>query len=187
MKAELSHVAFLVPSVTRSATYLSSKGFACDAVETFESEGTHEVYVGEYQTQSGLLLLVEAVGDGPYKRAMIKRGPSLHHIAIDVLDSKEFIAQLQKVGWQLHPVDYGKTVWLFCKGLPLLEVNEKNALSTKPAKISQIQFPIHLNAMPAFEGLMNSKFSQGDELSLVADGVRLNFAEIACLENSNSD
>lgn len=60
MKQNLSHVALLVSSVDKSAAYLSTQGFKCGETEFFESEGTKEIYVGDYQDQSGLLLLIES-------------------------------------------------------------------------------------------------------------------------------
>jgi catechol 2,3-dioxygenase-like lactoylglutathione lyase family enzyme len=174
----LSHVALLVPSVDKSASYLSSRGLTCGKAEAFEAEGTKEVYVGDYQNQSGLLLLLEPIGDGPYKRAMTKRGPSLHHIAIDVLDMKKFTFQASQSGWQLHPVSNDQTSWFFQKGLPLLEVNEKKTLSTKPLKISELQISLPNKALSVLNEVLGKKISYGDELRLVVDGVTLLFSRI---------
>lgn len=77
-----NHVAILVPSVKKAAIYLGQFGFQIGEEEQFDGEGTREIYV-----ESGLgnsLLLMEPLGHGPYRRAMVKRGPGLHHIAIDV-------------------------------------------------------------------------------------------------------
>ena len=61
MKSILSHIALLVPSVDKSAVYLLDNGIKCGEPEVFESEGTKEIYVGDYQDQTGLLLLLEAI------------------------------------------------------------------------------------------------------------------------------
>lgn len=178
----LSHVALLVPSVDKSASYLTAQGFKCGEAETFESEGSKEVYVGDYQEQSGLLLLVEPNGDGPYQRAMSKRGPSLHHIGIDVLDMKEFLSEATKIGWQLHPISNSKVAWLFFKGMPLLEIHEKKILSNKPAKIYEIQFASQFKDQAILDWVLGKKTSYGDELSFILDGKKLCFSQIACLK-----
>lgn len=179
MQTILSHVALLVSSVDKSALYLSAQGFKCGQAEVFESEGTKEIYVGDYQDQSGLLLLLEPIGEGPYKRAMDKRGPSLHHIAIDVLDLKEFLVEAEKVGWQLHPISDSKTAWLFLKGLPLIEVHQKKVLSHKPFQISELQFPAQSQGKNALEWILSKKISYGSELSFTIDGKKISFAQMA--------
>ncbi len=60
IETSLSHVALLVPSVEDSAKVLESRGIKSEKPEVFESEGTKEVYVGSYDNQSALLLLLEA-------------------------------------------------------------------------------------------------------------------------------
>lgn len=81
IQAQLSHIAFLVESAHDSAKKLEQKGFPVGPAESFEGEGTLEIYVGD-PSHTSLLLLMQAEGDGAYKRALQKRGPGLHHIAI---------------------------------------------------------------------------------------------------------
>lgn len=182
MQTNLSHVALLVSDVDKSASFLSTKGFKCGQAEVFESEGTKEVYVGDYQDQSGLLLLLEPIAEGPYKRAMSKRGPSLHHIAIDVLDMKEFVFEAKKIGWQVHPISDSKISWLFFKGLPLVEVHERKSLSSKPIKISVLEFSSEFKGQSALEWILGKKISYGTELSFIIDGQKISFSQIACLK-----
>lgn len=185
MDSSLSHVALLVPSVERSAKFLNTHGIETGEPETFESEGTKEVYVGSYQTERGLLLLLEAIAEGPYKRAMTKRGPSLHHIAIDVLNIDEYVSKAQKVGWKLHPVSAQtmkyKTAWLFFKGVPtLIEVHQKKELSSKPSKVLKLELPIQKEHMTLFEGIgLGELVSYSKETFLTVDGRKLSFAQIA--------
>lgn len=84
-KTILNHVAILVRSVDSAATFLSSYGFHTGPKETWDGEGTAEIYVG-CEDQTAKLLLMEPVKQGAYTRAMEKRGPGLHHIAIDVMN-----------------------------------------------------------------------------------------------------
>lgn len=177
----LSHIALLVPSVDKSAAYLTALGYVCGPAEEFESDGTKEVYVGDYQNQTGLLLLLQAIGDGPYKRAWQKRGPSLHHIALDVLDLNEFVTGARGAGWQLHPVSQGKTAWLFHSGLPLIEAHERKILSDKPLQITELQFPQQTIHKPALQWILGKHLSFGGNLSLLIDGKALSFSQIACL------
>ena len=184
MNSSFSHVALLLPSVEASAAFLRAQGIETEAPEAFDSEGTKEIYVGSYAKQSGLLLLLEPISPGPYERAMTKRGPSLHHIAIDVHDVEGFSLMAQKQGWKLHAASEKtmayQTVWLFLKGVPtLIEVHQKKELSSKPKKVSKIEIPIQEEQVELFEAIgLGGLISRTAELHLTIDGRRLSFAEI---------
>ncbi len=168
-----------------SAAYLTALGIQCDKPETFDSEGTKEIYVGTYEKQEGLLLLVEAISEGPYNRAMKKRGPSLHHIAIDVLNVDELARDAQNLGWQLHPISETtipkkKTAWLYAKGVPTLIEVHQQTLTPKPSKISRIELPMDPTRLKLFEGigLGNIVTSSNSKLNVTIDGHRISFAEL---------
>jgi 4-hydroxyphenylpyruvate dioxygenase-like putative hemolysin len=188
MNTSLSHITLLVPSVEASAKVLKAQGIETDEPETFETEGSKEIYVGSYGTQKGLLLLVEAISEGPYRRALTKRGPSLHHVAIDVLNVDEFAAKAQSVGWKLHPESANtiahKTVWLYLKGVPtLIEVHQKKELSSRPVKVSHLELPMAKEHLALFEGIgLGDVVSAGKELCLKVDGHKFTFAELAFLK-----
>lgn len=184
MEVSFSHVALLVPSVEASGEYLKSCGFQLGAPEIFEGEGTKELYAGSYATQKGLLLLLEAVVEGPYKRALAKRGPSLHHIALDVLDVEGFIPHAQKSGWKLHPASQGtlsyQTAWLYQQGLPLIEVHQTKKLSAKSAQVTHVGLPVDRKQVELFHALGLKGIVESDnELCLTADGREMTFKQIA--------
>jgi methylmalonyl-CoA/ethylmalonyl-CoA epimerase len=184
MNSCFSHIALLVPSVDKSAQFLNAKGIETNKPEIFESEGTKEIYVGSYDSSSGLLLLLEAISDGPYKKAMAKRGPSLHHIAMDVLDIESFVAHALLVGWKLHPVTQEtikyNTAWLYLKGVPtLIEVHQKKKLSILPNLVSMIDLPIENDQMPLFEQIgLGGVISTGKELCLTVSGQSFKFTSL---------
>jgi 4-hydroxyphenylpyruvate dioxygenase-like putative hemolysin len=188
MESRLSHVALLVPSADTSAKVLNSCGIETGEAEVFDSEGTKEIYIGSYDSQNGLLLLVESISDGPYKRAMTKRGPSLHHLAIDVRNVEQCVSTAQSLGWMLHPVSTQtmthKTAWLYRKGLPtLIEVHQKKELASKLLQVSKIEIPISLQDEILFAGIgLGEIVKRGGELFLTVDGHRLSFAQIAGLK-----
>lgn len=184
MKSSLSHVALLVSSVEASAKYLNFLGIETGEPETFESEGTKEIYVGSYASESGLLLLLEPISEGPYARAMKKRGPGLHHIAIDVLNLTDAVREAQAIGWKLHSASaetmkYG-TAWLYLEGVPtLIEVHQKKELSMKPQKVSKIEFPLSAGHEAFFAGIgLKSVACFGDELRVVVNGREVLFSQI---------
>ena len=119
----LDHVALLTRSVEGTVAKLTQEGtidgHVVGPIETFPAEGTRECYIG---AASGKLLLMEAVGtQGPYARALAKRGPGLHHVAFAVPDLQSALAL---GGWQQHAI-CAKSVprgtgWLFCRGVPTL-------------------------------------------------------------------
>lgn len=188
LRSRFSHIALLVSSVEASARWLKDRGINCGEPESFESEGTKEIYVGSYAEQAGLLLLLEAVSDGPYKRALSKRGPGLHHIAIDVLNIETFLSQAQASGWTLHAesehtMKY-KTAWLFRKGLPtLIEVHQTKELSKKSKKVSKIELSLTKENLSFFKDIgLGELVFEGRELYLTVDNQRMSFAQLACLK-----
>jgi hypothetical protein len=141
-----SHVALLVPSVRKAANSLRRFEFQIGPEELFEAEGTKEIYV-EYGASNSLLLL-EAAGPGAYQRAMEKRGPGLHHLAIDVLNLDQFLASLPDGGWSLHEISAEtmkktRTAWLYYRGFPaLIEVQERAKLNSAPLFVDKVILPV---------------------------------------------
>ena len=184
-----SHIAFLVPSVEESAIYLNSLNIQSNPPEIFKSEGTKEIYFGSYEKKSGLLLLVEAIAEGPYQRALTKRGPSLHHIGLIVQDLKKFVIKAQQAGWKLHPVsqhsiEHSETAWFFLEGVAtLIEVYENNEISTQPVQVTKVELPIKASQIQLFVaiGLGGIVSSSADEIYITVDRKRLSFSQIACL------
>ena len=95
---QLNHIALLVRSARSGAGLLKKYGLVTGPLQTWEGEGTLEVYAGE-ESLSARLLLMEAVKSGAYARALEKRGPGLHHLAVDVPDLGSYIAGLSGSGW----------------------------------------------------------------------------------------
>jgi len=130
----LDHVALLVRSLEQTLERLAETGLAVGEIESFPSEGTREVYLG--QDLPGRLLLLEATGPGPYQRALEKRGPGLHHVAIEVPDLEAFAADPR--GWLLHPhslenQERASTLWFARPGVgTLLEVTRGEAREAAP-------------------------------------------------------
>jgi catechol 2,3-dioxygenase-like lactoylglutathione lyase family enzyme len=191
----LSHVAFLVSSVDQSAEALRSHGFPIGAAERWEGEGTREVYVGG-RDHEGSLLLMEAVREGAYRRAMAKRGPGLHHIAIDVLDLENYLEGLATSGWLLHPkslrsIEVAKTAWLARPGVPtLIEVHGRETIDERPAFITGIGFAGGGDTARLFGALgVERIFTPSDEGSVLHVGeVTLPFSSIvATIESPTAE
>jgi methylmalonyl-CoA/ethylmalonyl-CoA epimerase len=148
MKRTINHIALLVPSAEKAADVARRAGLHVGPTEEFEGEGTREIYVSADDHTSSLLLM-EPIGDGAYSRAMAKRGPGLHHIAIDVLNLDEFIAGLSITGWLLHPkslhtIKKTQTAFLARPGFPMLvEVQERKSIETKPLFIQRMALPLN--------------------------------------------
>lgn len=158
MTPSLNHVALLVRSAKGAAAICSQSGYDLGPVEDFPSEGTREIYVGSPATE-GLLLLMEAIGDGPYRNALKKRGPGLHHIAVHVPSVLDYVTGLASSGWLLHPMSLHmltdrKTVYLARPGLrALIEVKETNeGLASGQSFITEV----HLEGAPDHQRLLDA-------------------------------
>lgn len=129
MRPSLSHVALLVRSAKAAAAVCEAAKWELGPVEDFPSEGTREIYVGP-PGKDALLLLMQAIGPGPYRGALKKRGPGLHHVAVNVASIEDYVASLAGSGWLLHPASLHtlakrKTVYLARPGLgALIEVQQ---------------------------------------------------------------
>ncbi len=145
MTHPIDHVALLVPRIELVLEKLGGLATEAGDIEEFPSEGTRELYVGGEGRQARLLLM-EARGDqGPYARALAKRGPGLHHLALDVLDLDAFLVGLR--GWLVHPAGLpelavSRTVWLARPGIPtLLEIHEAKPGSGEPV-VEGLEVPV---------------------------------------------
>jgi hypothetical protein len=146
MKQETSpsHVAVLVPSVRKAAEYLRQFSFAIGEKEEFEE--TREIYIEGGEKNA--LLPMEAKESGSYQRALKKRGPGLHHLAIDVLDIESFLGSLAGTGWLMHlnsvkALRDFRTVYLARPGFPaLIEVHEKKKLKSGSPFVEGVTLPL---------------------------------------------
>lgn len=139
----LSHVAVLVPSAEGAAAVCKASDWELGPVEDFPSEGTREIYVGPSAKKDGLLLLMEAIGAGPYRNALEKRGPGLHHVAVNVASIDDYVASLAGSGWLLHPASlhtltHRKTVYLARPGLGALIEVQQPGKRGRPRFISEV-------------------------------------------------
>lgn len=149
-----SHIAILVPSVRKAADYLRQFNFEISKEEEWDGEGTREIYIERNKSNS--LLLMEPIKPGAYQRAMEKRGPGLHHLAIDVLNLESYLESLTGSGWLLHPIsiktmEQVQTVYLSRPGFPaLIEVHERELLTQRQIFVEEVSIPMN----PALFGLV---------------------------------
>jgi len=97
----IDHVGILVRSVERAAEALARLGVgSIGPKDAFPGEGTAEIYVGDSE-RGAKLLLMEAIGPGPYRRALERRGPGLHHVALVVDGVEAAVERGVAAGWKL--------------------------------------------------------------------------------------
>lgn len=147
MKSFLTHTALLLRSAENGASYFKELGYCINETEIFEGTNTKEIYVGDHSKESSLILLMEPSGDGPYSKALHKRGESLHHLGLDVENLNQYCKELGKVGWLLHThslesIPKLKTAYLVRPNMPvMLEVHERVQIERHPSLLSKIGFP----------------------------------------------
>lgn len=132
----IDHVAIVIDSVDSAIHKLNYYDWFVDDVNYFQSEGTKEVYVGN-RNQSSRLLLIEPVSDGPYMKALRNRGAGIHHIAVNVPDFNDYLLKLTNSGWYLHLHSWfsknHNTLWLArAQTQMLIELHENLNQSNDP-------------------------------------------------------
>lgn len=127
---------------------------------------------------------MEPFKEGAYARAMTKRGPGLHHIAIDVLNLDEFIVGLSSTGWLLHPkslhtIKKTQTAFLARPGFPMLvEVQERKSIEAKPRFIQRMALTLNDTNTKLLKHLgVDQVVSTGGESWLEFGKVRINVSE----------
>lgn len=132
----LDHVALLVTDLGATLSHLDGLGFAMSQVQTFPTEGTQEVYIGE-PGRPGRLLLMQVIGAGPYQKAFQKRGPGLHHLGVAVRSMRAMQNCAGEEGWIEHAISAGKKAvesrWYFKNGTStLIETEETGFALVRP-------------------------------------------------------
>jgi len=168
----VDHVALLVPDLESALSTITRLGLEHGEIEDFPAEGTREVYVGE-PGQQGRLLLMQPLGDGPYQRALSKRGPGLHHVAIGVADLSAFLSR-DASGWLLHPhsvesISSCSTTWLARPGVgTLVEVVEADA-NRQPPQQAPLVSRVEVAVQPALVKLLPCLTSDGTQIDASPD------------------
>jgi methylmalonyl-CoA/ethylmalonyl-CoA epimerase len=176
MEPHFDHVALVCQKLEAVLTRLAQQDVQPSGpIEDFPGEGTREVYVGDGSAK--LLLMEPTAPDGPYGRALAKRGPGLHHVAVNAPDLDAFLAEVR--GWLLLPaslktIAQSRTAWLARPGVAtLLEVHEAQPSEGVPL-VEAVEVPGPLDVSPRF-GL-----SQADDgVWLTIGGRRLRASELA--------
>jgi methylmalonyl-CoA/ethylmalonyl-CoA epimerase len=150
----LDHVAVLTTDIEqfKVANRLSSD----EPVEAFTDTGSREQYIdGDHL--GGRLLLMQPHGEGPYLRALTKRGPGLHHLAVAAADLAAALAQWRACGWQVHPASAAAIppdsgAFLFQRGVPTL-VELFVGRTDLGAPQVEVTLPVPREALPEIAGV----------------------------------
>lgn len=176
-----SHVAVLVPSLDKAAKYLQKFDFEFGPKEDFHE--TREIYVQSGQNNS--LLLMEPKGSGSYQRALEKRGPGIHHFAIDVLDLSGYLQSISGSGWLLHlnsinAIKEYKTAYLARPGFPgLIEVQQKEKISEGSLFVEKVTVSLDSKQMHLVQALgLENIVIPGEPSSITLAGNNIELKEL---------
>lgn len=138
----IDHVALVVPRIEPVLARLAGSAGAPGPIEEFPGEGTRECYLGGAGAGARLLLMQPLGTEGPYARALARRGPGLHHVGLAVPSLAEFPRRAP--GWLVHPAclpDAARCLWLARPGVgTLLEVSAGSAGSGPPV-VTAVEVP----------------------------------------------
>lgn len=175
MSVYIDHCAVLVADIEEALKKLPASCVHGE-IHTYISEGTREVYVHHPESDQASILLMQAVSDGPYQRAMQKRGPGLHHICIRVENISEFIEEIASSGFLLHPkslATFSHGVIYLCRpGIPfLVEVenltDEQRESHIKPGLISSIALPFKPESTQTINSVLKDFVTAADDFELI--------------------
>ena len=182
----IDHVALVARHLESTLDKIAPHNAHAGPIEDFPGEGTREVYLGAGQ-QAALLLMQPTSDEGPYARALKKRGPGLHHLAIHVPALETYIASLEGSGWYLLPqslatIAQSRTVWLARPGVGVLvEVAESTSKRSAPALVGHIEVPATHPREGLFEavGLAEVGYSKDEFAWITVGGTRYRADRIA--------
>jgi len=192
MLIEFDHIGILVSNLVDGLGSLRRFDWPIGKIKEFPTEGTKEVYIGP-TSASGRLLFLEPIGDGPYKDAMQKRGPGVHHIGINVDDMRGFINRISGSGWYLHPKslvtwENEKTLWLARPGVPLLvELVQSESLSESERVefVTRIEVPLPESKpfLATSIGIDQLQPSTEEKIVITIGGNRFNISDLLSISS----
>jgi Glyoxalase/Bleomycin resistance protein/Dioxygenase superfamily len=144
------HLCILVPDLVRARKRAVHFGFEILPEAYHKSEGTREFYVGE-KGRPHRLLFVQPVEDGPYQRAVEKRGFGIHHFGLSTSDLSVCRQTFLSYGWNEHKARLTETAWLFKVGLPVVEVFnlEHQFYPPRHPVIEKVSLPFDVGGFPS--------------------------------------
>lgn len=170
MKLHLHHIAVLTQSLSAVEASLPHE-LERLGVDVFPSEGTQEQYIDLSASGRPSLLLIESIGDGPYRSALQKRGPGLHHFGFVTDCMDDAVDTFAGRRLLLHPItvrtlDQG-VVWMCRPGIPfLLEIVDVEGLEDpQPPRISLAIPSLHVERIDWIPDMSLSR-SDGDAIRI---------------------
>lgn len=158
MKLHLHHIAILVRSVEAVEKLLPGE-LERLKVDSFPDEGTKEQYIDLDPGGRPSLLLIEAIGEGPYRRSLTKRGPGLHHLGFVTKSLEVAVDHFTGERLFLHPFSLKsisqRVVWMCRPGVPfLVEIKEDQELGNDSVPAIHLELPGVTDAVfPRIPGL----------------------------------
>jgi hypothetical protein len=159
---QTNHIAILVRTLD-SASKSLPRACTLHAPEEQPTEGTRERYVTFGDEKVPALLLIQAIADGPYSRALEKRGPGLHHIGCVCGDIEKEMSECSMRRLLLHPISLRTrkvgVVWLCRPEVPyLVELMENPEQSAIRFDQATIRLPVGTR-MPRFASMVSSNLT----------------------------
>jgi methylmalonyl-CoA/ethylmalonyl-CoA epimerase len=94
----IDHVAYLVPNIDQALESFAALGIAPGAREVVASQKTEACLL---PIADGNIELISPAGNESLQRFLEKRGPGLHHVALEVENIEAAIAELEAKGLPL--------------------------------------------------------------------------------------
>jgi hypothetical protein len=179
MIIRLDHIAILTTSLEKTVGKLPVS-FTPQAVEEQPKEGTREQYVRWPSDTGPSLLFMEPSHEGPYQRALEKRGPGLHHLGCVTDNLEDAVHYFAKQTLLLHPISLktynNRTVWMCRPGVPfLLELYQSSEIIMEGADRVSIDLPASSPGMATIGFIPGTevRFSANKQIAISIGNLRL--------------
>ena len=163
---DVDHIAFVTDEIERVTDSLP--GF-CNLlpIEEHPIEGTREQYIEIAGDMAPMLLLIQPIADGPYRRALDKRGIGLHHIGGTTPSIKRLLPTIEESRLLLHPISLNtldrNQIWLCRPGVPFLVELVESTRAAASNTWGVLSIPTRLSIPSFVSSLFNNLVLQSSD------------------------
>lgn len=157
MKNYLDYICIFVKNVDDVRNFFLNRNIITGEVEVKQESRECVVYNGK---NIGKIKFVEVISEGELSEALKKYGYGVFYISLTVENIKDFLREVENIGWYLHPeslasYEESNKIWLSRPESPILfEIIEKSNINTnEDTFVDEVFIPEHICPAEFIESL----------------------------------